>query len=194
MTLSPVCGRVLNGCRAKLRQSVSDFQQNPLSRNLTRRLATLSQACSPQCWYSTPQALANSSLPGRGSVRRAQTTDQAAPRARLRRLWNVAEQFHLSATAQNLKSSVRHLVQQQSLELRATWGSGGMFPPRMLVIVPCHYTSTIRRWPLPMRHRFSNEQSNFTRPFLQFFLLPCWDYFRPTFCNFVNSLQFCLNS
>jgi len=35
-------------------------------------------------------------------------------RVRLRRLWNVAEQFHLAATAQNLKRLVRHLVQKQS--------------------------------------------------------------------------------
>src|SRR5215469_17044635 len=38
-------------------------------------------------------------------------------RVRLRRLWNVAEQFHLAATAQNLKRLVRHLAQKQSLEL-----------------------------------------------------------------------------
>lgn len=41
-------------------------------------------------------------------------------RVRLRRLWNVAEQFHLAATAQNLKRLVCHLVQKQSLELSAT--------------------------------------------------------------------------
>ena len=35
-------------------------------------------------------------------------------RVRLRRLWNVAEQFHLAATAQNLKRLVRHLAQKQS--------------------------------------------------------------------------------
>ena len=35
-------------------------------------------------------------------------------RVRLRRLWNVAEQFHLAATAQNLKRLVRHLGQKQS--------------------------------------------------------------------------------
>jgi len=35
-------------------------------------------------------------------------------RVRLRRLWNVAEQFHLAATAQNLKRLVRHLTQKQS--------------------------------------------------------------------------------
>jgi len=33
---------------------------------------------------------------------------------RLRRLWNVAEQFHLAATAQNLKRLVRHLDQKRS--------------------------------------------------------------------------------
>jgi hypothetical protein len=38
-------------------------------------------------------------------------------RVRLRRLWNVAEQFHLAATAQNLKRLVRHLAQKQSLTL-----------------------------------------------------------------------------
>jgi Transposase DDE domain len=31
-------------------------------------------------------------------------------RVRLRRLWNAAEQFHLAATAQNLKRLVRHLA------------------------------------------------------------------------------------
>jgi transposase len=35
-------------------------------------------------------------------------------RVRLRRLWNVAEQFHLAAAAQNLKRLVRHLAQKQS--------------------------------------------------------------------------------
>jgi transposase len=35
-------------------------------------------------------------------------------RVRLRRLWNVSEQFYLAATAQNLKRLVRCLVQQQS--------------------------------------------------------------------------------
>jgi IS5 family transposase len=35
-------------------------------------------------------------------------------RVRLRRLWNVTEQFHLAATAQNLKRLVRHLAQMQS--------------------------------------------------------------------------------
>jgi DDE family transposase len=34
-------------------------------------------------------------------------------RVRLRRLWNVAEQFHLAATAQNLKRLVHFLVQRQ---------------------------------------------------------------------------------
>jgi transposase len=38
-------------------------------------------------------------------------------KVRLRRLWNVAEQFYLAATAQNLKRLVRHLAQKQSLEL-----------------------------------------------------------------------------
>jgi transposase len=35
-------------------------------------------------------------------------------KVRLRRLWNVAEQFHLAATAQNLKRLVKHLSQRQS--------------------------------------------------------------------------------
>jgi len=34
-------------------------------------------------------------------------------RVRLRRLWNVAEQFFLAATAQNLKRLVRFLTQRQ---------------------------------------------------------------------------------
>ena len=38
-------------------------------------------------------------------------------KVRLRRLWNVAEQFYLAATAQNLKRLVRHLAQKQSPEL-----------------------------------------------------------------------------
>jgi transposase len=38
-------------------------------------------------------------------------------RVRLRRLWNVAEQFHLAATAQNLKRLVRHLAHKQLPEL-----------------------------------------------------------------------------
>jgi Transposase DDE domain len=37
-------------------------------------------------------------------------------KARLRRLWNVAEQFYLAATAQNLKRLVRHLAQKLSPE------------------------------------------------------------------------------
>lgn len=36
-------------------------------------------------------------------------------RVRLRRLWNVAEQFHLAATAQNLKRLVRFLAQRQAV-------------------------------------------------------------------------------
>ena len=36
-------------------------------------------------------------------------------RVRLRRLWNVAEQFYLAATAQNLKRLVRFLVQRERL-------------------------------------------------------------------------------
>jgi hypothetical protein len=38
-------------------------------------------------------------------------------RVRLRRLWNVAEQFHLAATAQNLKRLVRYLAQKQLQDL-----------------------------------------------------------------------------
>ncbi len=34
------------------------------------------------------------------------------PRVRLRRLWNVSEQFLLAATAQNLKRLVRFLAQR----------------------------------------------------------------------------------
>ncbi len=34
-------------------------------------------------------------------------------RVRLRRLWNVAEQFHLAATAQNLKRLVQFLARGQ---------------------------------------------------------------------------------
>lgn len=41
-------------------------------------------------------------------------------RVRLRRLWNVAEQFHLAATAQNLKRLVRYLAQKQLQELNTT--------------------------------------------------------------------------
>jgi IS5 family transposase len=36
-------------------------------------------------------------------------------RVRLRRLWNVAEQFYLAATAQNLKRLVKFLAQPQPL-------------------------------------------------------------------------------
>jgi hypothetical protein len=36
-------------------------------------------------------------------------------RVRLRRLWNVAEQFYLAATAQNLKRLVRFLAQRGRL-------------------------------------------------------------------------------
>jgi len=35
-------------------------------------------------------------------------------RVRLRRLWNVAEQFYLAATAQNLKRLARWLSQRES--------------------------------------------------------------------------------
>jgi len=38
-------------------------------------------------------------------------------RVRLRRIWNVAEQFLLAATAQNLKRLVRFLTQREALEL-----------------------------------------------------------------------------
>ena len=41
-------------------------------------------------------------------------------KVRLRRLWNVAEQFYLAATAQNLKRLVRHLAQNQSPRLSTT--------------------------------------------------------------------------
>lgn len=41
-------------------------------------------------------------------------------RVRLRKLWNVAEQFQLAATAQNLKRLVRHVAKTPSLEPRAT--------------------------------------------------------------------------
>jgi hypothetical protein len=41
-------------------------------------------------------------------------------KVRLRRLWNVAEQFYLAATAQNLKRLVRHLAQNQSPGLSTT--------------------------------------------------------------------------
>ncbi len=38
-------------------------------------------------------------------------------RLRLRRLWNVSEQFYLAATAQNLKRLVRFLSQQKSVPI-----------------------------------------------------------------------------
>jgi len=41
-------------------------------------------------------------------------------RVRLRRLWNVAEQFHLAATAQNLKRLVGRLAQRQMPEPSTT--------------------------------------------------------------------------
>ncbi len=41
-------------------------------------------------------------------------------RVRLRRFWNVAEQFLLAATAQNLKRLVRFLAQQQAGPARST--------------------------------------------------------------------------
>ena len=41
-------------------------------------------------------------------------------RVRLRRLWNVAEQFHLAATAQNLKRLVRFLAQRQAVPALST--------------------------------------------------------------------------
>jgi IS5 family transposase len=41
-------------------------------------------------------------------------------RVRLRRLWNVAEQFYLAATAQNLKRLVRHFAQKQLKEPSTT--------------------------------------------------------------------------
>ncbi len=41
-------------------------------------------------------------------------------RVRLRRLWNVAEQFFLAATAQNLKRLVRFLAQQQAVPAPST--------------------------------------------------------------------------
>jgi Transposase DDE domain len=40
-------------------------------------------------------------------------------KARLRRLWNVPEQFYLAATAQKLKRLVRHLTQEQAPGLRS---------------------------------------------------------------------------
>jgi len=39
---------------------------------------------------------------------------------RLRRLWNVAEQFLMAATAQNLKRLVRFLAQQQAVPAPST--------------------------------------------------------------------------
>jgi len=36
-------------------------------------------------------------------------------RVRLRRLWNVAEQFYLAATAQNLKRLAKFLAQREPL-------------------------------------------------------------------------------
>jgi len=36
-------------------------------------------------------------------------------RVRLRRLWNVSEQFYLAATAQNLKRLVRLLAQREAV-------------------------------------------------------------------------------
>jgi hypothetical protein len=41
-------------------------------------------------------------------------------KARLRGLWNVAEQFYLAATAQNLKRLVRHFAHKQSPEPSTT--------------------------------------------------------------------------
>jgi Transposase DDE domain len=41
-------------------------------------------------------------------------------RVRLRRLWNVAEQFHLAATVQNQKRLVRYLAQKQSPAFRTS--------------------------------------------------------------------------
>jgi hypothetical protein len=38
-------------------------------------------------------------------------------RVRLRRLWNVSEQFYLAATAQNLKRLVRFLAQRPSVPI-----------------------------------------------------------------------------
>ena len=40
-------------------------------------------------------------------------------KVRLRRLGNVAEQFYLAATAQNLKRLVRHLAQEQAAGLQS---------------------------------------------------------------------------
>jgi hypothetical protein len=41
-------------------------------------------------------------------------------RVRLRRIWNVAEQFLLAATAQNLKRLVRFLTRREAPELSTT--------------------------------------------------------------------------
>ena len=41
-------------------------------------------------------------------------------RVRLRRLWNVSEQFYLAATAQNLKRLVRFLAQRESTSVPCT--------------------------------------------------------------------------
>jgi hypothetical protein len=41
-------------------------------------------------------------------------------RVRLRRRWNVAEQFHLAATAQNLKRLVQFIGGQPTRTLRTT--------------------------------------------------------------------------
>jgi hypothetical protein len=41
-------------------------------------------------------------------------------RVRLRRLWNISEQFYLAATAQNLKRLVRFLAQRESASVPCT--------------------------------------------------------------------------
>ena len=41
-------------------------------------------------------------------------------RVRLRRLWNVAEQFHLAATAQNLKRLVQFIAHGQPVPTPST--------------------------------------------------------------------------
>jgi len=41
-------------------------------------------------------------------------------RVRLRRLWNVAEQFHLAATAQNLKRLVQFIARGQPVPTPST--------------------------------------------------------------------------
>jgi IS5 family transposase len=38
-------------------------------------------------------------------------------RVRLRRLWNISEQFYMAATAQNLKRLVRFLAQRESVPI-----------------------------------------------------------------------------